>query len=145
MIVRFVINRLYPFHGIAFMLWVFVCIVVVWSANNRASAGVLTMTATVLLGVAVFIGGFMPYFDAADTYVMEGKSYHVNYVFDGLEGYGYYNLLECDTIGLFCRRLHKTDSRYNSPYPNAHIELDESIRVISLIIEDENVYELKIE
>jgi len=52
----------------------------------------------------------------------------------------YYLVFKCDSLGLICQRIHRSEDQYNSPNLNGSLEFDQSTGEIQLIDKDEVIY-----
>ena len=75
-----------------------------------------------------------------DSIEYQRNVYHLNYIYNWEAEYGYYSLINCDTLGFSCKQIFKSSKDFPKIDKIAQLKTDNNKHELSVIVEDKTLY-----
>ncbi len=90
--------------------------------------------------IGIIFGALVNQFKPVYSTAYHERSYHLVYIYDGSDQRGYYDLQQCDSIGLSCASIFSTYPTYPQIDTNAQVTIDEATTELAVIVEGNVIY-----
>jgi hypothetical protein len=142
----FIRNVLSTLQASAFFIWVTIAfLLIMMNKKHWVTILICSILIPIIFMVGTVYGLYALQIKFVDSVGYRSNLYHLNYIYNWQAENGYYNLLECDRLGLSCTRLFISPQRYSKADMNAQISINETASELSIIVEDKVLFRQRLE
>jgi hypothetical protein len=129
---------------LVFFIWVVICSILVFSSRKYWWVNLICLILLIPFFLFGTLFGSLP-LKTSHSFIESDHAYHLNYIFDGDDGYGYYSLLRCDSLDISCEQIFKSSSDFRKIDKDAQIQVDVYTQELSIIVENKMLYSQPLE
>jgi len=128
----------------AFFIWVVFCSILIFSSRKYWWVNLICLILTIPILFFGTLFGSLP-LKTVHSIIYNERAYHLNYIYDGDDEYGYYSLLQCDSLDISCQQLFNTQWDFPKIDRTAQISVDETEKEIVVTVEGKLIFQQSLE
>lgn len=135
----FIVTMISDLQTVALLLWIAFCALLIFTSRKYWWVNLICLVLTVPILFVGTVFGWLP-LKNVDSLTYASHNFHLNYIFDGDDGYGSYSLLQCDSLDISCQQLYISHEDFPKIDRNAHIVIDEKVHQLSVTVNSESIF-----